>query len=189
MIKLSTLSALAREFSILEADRESIEFRQASWARRAVVACGSSAAFVAWCKSDLNLTEARAIKLDALAPLFAVVSDEETWRKLGGSSAVRRLVPLAKRDRVVVVEESKVSGAAVSTIIRQRGLDGLPPIVKVAKPDIEPLTSSVKLSQAHRDAATLAEFISAHSSKLGRLPGAVADLLAIYAPTQRRKAA
>lgn len=145
-LKNATLR-LIKAFRALEAEQKDLDFRRSQWAREVRALAPSDAKFVDWCGVELGLTQAQAKELLDRAATLAIVPDVKTWNEHGGFQKLRKLVELPKKEQVAVIEAAKVSGYAVSTVIKQRG--HAPTAAPVATIAVGPAA----------DAAALAEYI------------------------------
>lgn len=137
--------------------------------------------FVNWAVNDLpGLTAAQAWNLlsDDLA-MYRAIPDETQYLALGGKRAAKALIRFSKTEQLAIIGETKAGNYSLLTIVQRREKANTPAKVAAKRePAIAP-----KISQAHRDAATLAKYIARLS---GPLPLDVAELIDLYAPGARK---
>jgi hypothetical protein len=119
----------------------------------------TTAAFIAWCKSDLGITEAASQDLALRARAAGVVPDAKTWTRLGGFGQIRAVESLPKREQVNILEAAKSTGRAVRSLVRERH----PEMFEAATQ----LPERTKTQM--RDVEVLARFIAEHANRLPRL--------------------
>jgi len=186
----------------LEKSQRDLDFAKAQFARelRAEFPSGKTGdgEFIWWCETELGLTEGQVrAELLARAAAIAVVPDEKTWTQVGGFKAIRKIAEVpARRDQVAVIEAVKASGKAVTTVLRERGLDGLTPVRSVSKPVKPPVVVTIRKTSvlppstpanddgsARADAIALSQYVARTCKNIPR------EIMKIIAKYSRESAA
>lgn len=119
--------------------------------------------FVNWCVVELGLTAAQArSEFLPRAQAAIAVPDVGTWNQLGGFRQTRHLVGLTKKQQVDVVQAAKVSNKVITTVRRERGLNGAPPISKPAPRVWQPVATSTSPAVIIRRTANLSQVAPAN---------------------------
>jgi len=173
------LIALAKQWSNLQKEQRDLDFRKAEWARKARGCFQDDRRFIAWCKSDLAISDAAAQDLCLRARAAGIVPDAKTWTKLGGFGQIRAVESLPKREQVHVLEAAKSTGRAVRSLVRER------------HPEMfENATRTPEITRRQMtDIELLSQFIAKHIDALPRLPSDVEVIVRMYVPGVGRKRA
>lgn len=129
--------------------------------------------FTAWVTEELNQTAGQAGELLKYAKAVAVVPDSVAW-KTHGPRQVMRLAELPPQKRVAALNEVKVTGYALSTVLNRMTR---PPQVAVV-PHTRSLPNTVPTPTVH-EVALLAKFIN---DNLKNIPDGVLRVIHKYLP-------
>ncbi len=153
MITTDQTTKLLKRWRKLEADQRDLDFRVSEFARDLRDVCGGELPAVAWCSTELGMTELQAKALLARGALVDVVPDAPTWNRLGGYQKIRVLeqVP-TKRARVEFVEKAKSQNLQIASVIRKERA------AEQQRTGVVP----VQVATPREDAAVMAKFILAH---------------------------
>lgn len=101
----------------IEKAQQELDFRKSEWSRDVRKLSKSDADFIRWCDVELKMARNTAEEMLRRAKLVAVVSDAQTWNKLGGYDKMQPLVMhnLSRKEQIAIVEAAKVSGYAPKT--------------------------------------------------------------------------
>ncbi len=174
----SKLIDLANDFRRLCVAEKDLAFRKAQWARAARGCFKDDRRFIAWCKSDLGIADAKAQDLCFMARAAGIVTDLRVWNQAGGMSQIRHVEGLDKREQVIVLEAARATGRSIRSIVKERHPERHP-----AEPSLSP-TPAKKREMG--DLEVLACFIAENESRLPKLPESVDVLVRMYAPRKAR---
>lgn len=130
----------------LEVRQKDLDIEKARWCAdlRGEYPDGSAGdhQFLDWLEVELGISASLGEELLDRARAAKIVPDKTTWDRVGGYKNVRLLIPLKPRDRVAVLEATKVESKAIRTVLRDRDL-AAKPAAPAAKPDVVTLAEYV----------------------------------------------
>lgn len=165
-MKTERLIELAKQWHQLENEQRQIDYRKSVWCREARAEFSTDRQFLQWCEIELGKTRAESEKLLAQADAAKIVTDASTWKKLGGSKQIEKLVVLPRKEQVACIEAAKVSGQKLMVVIRER------------HPTMAPAPTPGRIRRDFKDAEVLAQWIV--DNHRGKLPAEVDVIVRMY---------
>lgn len=163
----------------LEKERKSWDWKFTAFAADLRAACGDEDTFIKWLEIELDVTGQRAQEMVMRANAHAVVKDEATYKRLGGTKEISHVIGLPRKEQVTVIEAAKAQGKKIHVAIAERRrANELPSIDKIAVPPQRPNY----LRQLEIVCQHLALFDD-------ELPPALQAIVDEHAPRRRTKAA
>lgn len=141
-------------------------------------ACKSDDDFIRWCGIELGQSDVEAHRMLLQADAVRILPDASQWERAGNLNHIAKIATLPKREQVAVLQQSKLQGRKVISIMRERNL--ITPI----KPAAIPAQVKKRIS----DVALLAKYIAEHLPN-ARLPSDVQTIVLMYVPSFGRKRA
>lgn len=159
------------EWNRLELAQKNLDFERSDWARRlrreySPGALGDQQ-FTDWCIADLGLAKRQIDELLLRATAAEVISDRETWKRVGGFSRIKHLDEFPRQEQVAVLKDVKSTGKTIQAVVSGRGLRQEP-----------------RLSVRSHDAAVLAAFV--RSLKLKSMPPQITEIVERYERERER---
>jgi hypothetical protein len=176
--------AFEKRWAELEKLRKDYDFHKAEWCRDVRSEYprgeGGDRQFCDWCVNKIGITESGARDLLVQAVAASVVTDEKTWKMVGGFRAIKCMKDLPRKQAVEVLEAAKTQARAPVNIMRERGMLRTPvprqsPISPISpiKPAPVAVYKREPTPDAYLDAVALAQYIAKYSKGIPR------DILAI----------
>lgn len=189
MHKDLTFKLVQRFNAILQLEKD-LDFKKSEWARDLLAACKTESAFVQWFEMHLSLGLVRAKEFLARAAAASIVTDADTWNRLGGFGQITRLEPLTAKQRVQVINTAKARFVQVRTAMSDLNLVPKGVVPTPTKPSTPPSRANATPTPnrgAARDATVLAQYIADFVGI--ELPRDIQALLDIYVPRRAKRAA
>lgn len=123
----ANLHNLITRFRELEREGAALEQKRRVWANDVHKAVNNSDEnMLAWLKTTLELSDAAATLWVHRAIAYKVAPDEATHKALGGTTEIKRVAHLPRKEQVAILEAAKVQKVKIVTVLRERG--HLPPL-------------------------------------------------------------
>lgn len=149
MNKNDRLFTYVKRWQGLEASRKDLDHAYCEFARELRAEFSTDREFVAWCATELGLTESQSCELLARAEVAKLVTTPKDFEDLGGWRACKRLDELpTKAKRAAAVTTARATGKTVGTVVREMIKAEQP--AKPAEPERDPRV----------DVRTLARYIA-----------------------------
>lgn len=124
--------------------------------------------FLGWCGLELGMLPRQAKELLARGKAVSIVANARQWKRLGGSSVLKRVIEFPEPERRPIIQQALGSGGDLRAVLRDRGVAPLrqPPSYKT-------------------DAEQLAEYVAS----LPSAPKHIRDIVSKYVTSSKTKRA
>ena len=125
MMQSGKLVEFVKRWRELQAQTRALDFAKSKFAHdlRSEFPAGFTGEeqFTTWCATELGLGRSGQLELVIRAMSIDILSDEKTYKAIGGFNQIRKLSHVPASDRVACIQVAKNTGKRLSGVIRERG--------------------------------------------------------------------